>query len=81
MRSAAEDGDSRVRYARELRSEQINRYKTYYDARRLAVSLFDPSAETFYTYDNPHTAWLKMLYIDATVLIGLGGVRVGAEGR
>jgi chitinase len=55
-----------------------NGYKTYYDPRRVAVSLFDPSAETFYTFDNPQTAWLKMLYIDAKVPGGLGGAYVWA---
>jgi chitinase len=55
-----------------------NGFKTYYDHRRIAVSLFDPASETFYTYDNPQTAWLKMLYIDAKVPGGLGGAYVWA---
>lgn len=55
-----------------------NGYNTYYDRRRLAVSLYDPAAETFYTFDNPQTAWLKMLYIDSKVPGGLGGAYVWA---
>ncbi|HZC44257.1 MAG TPA: glycosyl hydrolase family 18 protein [Acidobacteriaceae bacterium] len=55
-----------------------NGYRTYFDPRRVAVSLYDPAAETFYTYDNPETARLKMLYIDAKVPGGLGGTYVWA---
>jgi chitinase len=55
-----------------------NGYRTYFDPRRVAVSLYDPAAETFYTYDNPETARLKMLYIDAKVPGGLGGAYVWA---
>ena len=53
-------------------------YSTYFDARRLAISLYDPAAETFYTYDDPNTAFLKMLYIDLKVPGGLGGAYVWA---
>jgi chitinase len=52
-----------------------NGYTNYFDARRIAVSLYDPTSETFYTYDNPDTAVLKMLYIEAR---GLGGAYVWA---
>jgi chitinase len=52
-----------------------NGYSTYFDRRRVAVSLYDPTAGTFYTYDNPDTAFLKMLYIDVR---GLGGAYVWA---
>jgi chitinase len=55
-----------------------NGYRTYFDPRRVAVSLYDPAAQTFYTYDNPETARLKMLYIDAKVPGGLGGAYVWA---
>jgi chitinase len=55
-----------------------NGYSTYFDPRRFAVSLYDPAEETFYTYDNPETARLKMLYIDAKVPGGLGGAYVWA---
>jgi chitinase len=53
-------------------------YKTWFDASRIAVSLYDPSTETFYTYDNPDTAFLKMLYVDIKVPGGLGGAYVWA---
>jgi chitinase len=55
-----------------------NGYSTYFDPKRIAVSLFDPSSETFYTYDDPNTAFLKMLYVDRKVPGGLGGAYVWA---
>ena len=55
-----------------------NGYRTWFDAQRIAVSLYDPVSETFYTYDNPDTAFLKMLYIQAKVPGGLGGAYVWA---
>lgn len=55
-----------------------NGYSTYFDPRRFAVSLYDPAEGTFYTYDNPETARLKMLYINAKVPGGLGGAYVWA---
>ena len=55
-----------------------NGYSSHFDARRIAVSLYDPASETFYTYDNPSTALLKMLYIEAKVPGGLGGAYVWA---
>ncbi len=55
-----------------------NGYSNYFDPRRIAVSLYDPTSETFYTYDNPETAFLKMLYIDLKVPGGLGGAYVWA---
>jgi chitinase len=47
-----------------------NGYKSYFDGRRIAVSLYDPTGGTFYTYDDPQTAFLKMLYIDVRCLGG-----------
>lgn len=55
-----------------------NGYHTWFDVQRIAVSLYDPASETFYTYDNPDTAFLKMLYIQAKVPGGLGGAYVWA---
>ncbi len=52
-----------------------NGYTRTYDGRRIAVSLYSPGAETFYTYDDPSTALLKMAYIEAR---GLGGAYVWA---
>jgi chitinase len=55
-----------------------NGYKTYFDSQRVAVSLYDPKLGTFYTYDNPQTALLKMIYINLKVPGGLGGAYVWA---
>jgi chitinase len=55
-----------------------NGYRNYFDPKRIAVSLYDSSSETFYTYDDPQTAFLKMLYIDLKVPGGLGGAYVWA---
>jgi chitinase len=55
-----------------------NGYSVYFDPLRIAVTLYDPSSGTFYTYDNPTTAFLKMLYIDLKVPGGLGGSYVWA---
>jgi chitinase len=52
-----------------------NGYSNYFDWRRIAVSLYDPASQTFYTYDDPDTAFLKMLYIDRR---DLGGAYVWA---
>jgi chitinase len=56
----------------------LNGYSNYFDHRRIAVSLYDPTGGTFYTYDDPKTAFLKMLYIDSKVPGGLGGAYVWA---
>jgi chitinase len=55
-----------------------NRYTRSYDPKRIAVSLYNPASETFYTYDDPATALLKMIYIDVKVPGGLGGAYVWA---
>ena len=55
-----------------------NGYSKYFDARRVAESLYDPTTGTFYTYDDPASAFLKMLYIDLKVPGGLGGAYVWA---
>jgi len=55
-----------------------NGYKTYFDPQRIAAWLYNPTTQTFYTYDNPDTAFLKALYIDLRVLGGLGGAFVWA---
>jgi chitinase len=55
-----------------------NGYSVYFDRRRVAVTLYDPALGTFYTYDNPQTAFLKMLYVDFKVPGGLGGAYVWA---
>lgn len=55
-----------------------NGYRNYFDSRRVAVSLYDPTVGTFYTYDNPATALLKMIYIELKLPGGLGGAYVWA---
>jgi chitinase len=55
-----------------------NGYSNYFDPRRVAVSLYDSSAGTFYTYDDPATALLKMIYVNLKVPGGLGGAYVWA---
>ena len=52
-----------------------NGYSVSFDARRVAVTLYDPATTTFYTYENPFTMSLKMFYIDVR---GLGGADVWA---
>ena len=42
------------------------------------MSLYNPTTQTFYTYDDPDTALLKALYIDFRVPGGLGGAFVWA---
>ena len=55
-----------------------NGYTSYYDPKRVAVSLYDRTAGTFYTFDDPSVALLKMLYIELKVPGGLGGAYVWA---
>jgi chitinase len=55
-----------------------NGYTNYFDPERVAVWLYDPTTETFYTYDNPFTAFLKSVYINLRVPGGLGGAFVWA---
>jgi chitinase len=57
---------------------ESNGYSVYFDPLRVAVSLYDATPGTFYTFDNPTTALLKMLYIDFKVPGGLGGAYVWA---
>lgn len=50
-------------------------YQRYFDRRRIAVSLYNPSTHTFWTYDDPITVRLKTIYINRG---GLGGAFVWA---
>src|SRR5277367_3094743 len=61
-----------------LSTLNANGYKSYFDPSRIAVSLYSPASQTFYTYDDPDTAFLKALYIDFRVPGGLGGAFVWA---
>jgi chitinase len=61
-----------------LANVKANGYTWTFDARRIAVSLYDASSQTFYSYDDPNSAVLKMLYVEAKVPGGLGGAYVWA---
>jgi chitinase len=50
-----------------------NGYKPYFDPRSVAVWLYNPTTQTFWSYDNPSTALLKTLYVWTRVPGGLGG--------
>ena len=55
-----------------------NGYTRYFDPQRIAVSLYNPTTQTFFTFDNPYSATLKAIYIDMKVPGGLGGAFVWA---
>jgi chitinase len=48
-------------------------YSRYFDPRSFAVWLYNPTAQTFYSYDDRVTALLKTLYVRLRVPGGLGG--------
>jgi chitinase len=50
-------------------------YQRYFDGRRIAAWLYNPSTRTFWTYDNALTVRLKTIYINHA---GLGGAFVWA---
>jgi chitinase len=53
-------------------------YTRFFDSRRIAVWIYDPNTQTFWTYDDPVTVWLKTAYVRTRVPGGLGGVFVWA---
>jgi chitinase len=53
-------------------------YTRYFDYRRIAVWLYDPNTQTFWSYDDPVTVWLKTAYVRTRVPGGLGGAFVWA---
>jgi chitinase len=53
-------------------------YTRYFDSRRIAVWIYDPNTQTFWTYDDPVTVWLKTIYVRTRVPGGLGGAFVWA---
>jgi chitinase len=57
---------------------EANGYQSYFDWSRIAVWLYKPSTQTFFTYDDPETAGLKTAYIWLRVPGGLGGAFVWA---
>ena len=53
-------------------------YTRYFDYKRIAVWLYDPNTQTFWSYDDPVTVWLKTAYVRTRVERGLGGTFVWA---
>jgi chitinase len=53
-------------------------FTRYFDYKRIAVWLYDPNSQTFWSYDDPVTVWLKTAYVRTRVEGGLGGTFVWA---
>ena len=53
-------------------------FTRYLDHKRIAVWLYDPNTQTFWSYDDPVTVWLKTAYVRTRVEGGLGGTFVWA---
>ena len=53
-------------------------YTKTFDFSRIAVSLYNPANQTFWTFDDPDIAVLKMAYLNLRVPGGLGGAFVWA---
>ncbi len=53
-------------------------YTRNFDWQRVAISLYNPTTKTFYSYDNPVTVLLKMAYVNHRVPGGLGGAYIWA---
>jgi chitinase len=61
-----------------LTISSLTGYTRFFDPRRIAVWIYQPSTGTFWTYDDPVTVWLKMGYVKGRVPGGLGGAYVWA---
>jgi chitinase len=55
-----------------------NGYTSYFDRKRIAKWLYDPTSQTFWNYEDPLTVGIKMLYVNERVQGGLGGAFVWA---
>jgi len=55
-----------------------NGYQSYFDLCRVGAWLYNPSTETFFTYDDHESAWIKTRFINTRVPGGLGGAFVWA---
>ena len=53
-------------------------FTRYFDYKRFAAWLYDPNSQTFWSYDDPVTVWLKTAYVRTRVEGGLGGTFVWA---
>ena len=56
----------------------LSGFTRYFDHKRFAVWLYDPNSQTFWSYDDPVTVWLKTAYVRTRVEGGLGGTFVWA---
>jgi len=61
-----------------LTATGLTGFTRHFDYQRLAVWLYNPSTETFWSYDDPVTVWLKMGYVQVRAPGGLGGAFVWA---
>jgi chitinase len=53
-------------------------FTRYFDHKRIAAWLYDPNTQTFWSYDDPVTVWLKTAYVRVRARGGLGGAFVWA---
>jgi len=53
-------------------------FARHFDYQRIAVWLYDPNSQTFWSYDDPVTVFLKTAYVRTRVPGGLGGAFVWA---
>jgi len=53
-------------------------FTRHFDYQRIAVWLYDSNTQTFWSYDDPVTVWLKTGYVRGRVPGGLGGAFVWA---
>jgi chitinase len=53
-------------------------YLPFFDAQRDAAWIYNPTTQTFWSYDDPFTVMLKTTYVQTRVLGGLGGAYVFA---
>jgi chitinase len=56
----------------------LSGFTRHFDSRRIAVWLYDPVSQTFWSYDDPVTVGLKTGYVRERVPGGLGGAFVWA---
>jgi chitinase len=56
-----------------LTLESLPSFKSYFDPLSIAQWTYRADTETFWTFDNPDTVALKMLYLRLRVPGGLGG--------
>ena len=61
-----------------LTATGLTGFTRHFDYRRIAVWLYDPNTQTFWSYDDPVTVWLKTAYVRTRVRGGLGGEFVWA---